>query len=157
MHDSHLREQVVNALSKRQAHQTFEQVIRLFPPAHYNSRPPNAPYTFWQLLEHMRIAQADILDYIVNANYLYLTFPDDYWPPRDQMADEAAWQATIESFQSGLAALIAIVSDPARDLTEQIPHAQPGHTILREALIVASHNAYHIGELGSLRGTLGLW
>lgn len=157
MNDQHIRQQLVNALGKRQAHQSFETVIENFPLARYNIKPPNTPYSFWHLLEHMRIAQADILDYIENPDYQYLKFPDDYWPPADSQADAAAWQATIDSFLADRASLIAIVQDPARDLAAQIPHGQAGHTILREILVVAAHNAYHIGEFGSLRGTLGLW
>lgn len=157
MNDQHLRQQLVNALAARQAHQLFETVIDNFPPAQYNTKPPNTPYSFWQLLEHMRIAQADILDYIVNPDYQYLTFPDDYWRPADAQADGAAWRGTIDRFLADRDALIAIVQDPARDLKAQIPHGENGHTILREILVVAAHNSYHIGEFGSLRGTMGLW
>ena len=157
MNDQHIRQQLVNALSARQAHQQFETAIAGFPPGRINTKPPNAPYSFWQLLEHMRIAQADILDYIENPDYQYLTFPDDYWRPADDQADGAAWRGTIDNFLADRDALIAIVQDPARDLTAQIPHGENGHTILREILVVAAHNAYHIGEFGILRGTLGLW
>ena len=157
MNDQHLRQQLVNALVARQAHQQFETAIEGFPPAHYNTMPPNTPYSFWQLLEHIRIAQADILDYILNADYQYLRFPDDYWPPADAQADAAAWRATVASFLADRNSLIAIVQDPARDLTAQIPHGEKGHSILREILIVAAHNSYHIGEFGILRGTLRLW
>ena len=157
MNDRHLRQQLVYALTARQAHHTFEAAIENFPPAHYNSAPPNLPYSFWHLLEHLRIAQADILDYIENPDYQYLRFPDDYWLPSDAQADQAAWQRTTDAFLADRAALVDIVQDPARDLAAQIPHAQAGHTILREILIVAAHNSYHIGEFGILRGTLGLW
>ena len=157
MKDRHLRQQLVNALIKRQAHQSFETAIENFPPAHYNTKPANLTYTFWRLLEHMRIAQADILNYIENPDYQYLKFPDDYWLPADAKADDAAWQKTIDNFLADRAALIKIIQDPARELTAQIPHAEAGHSILREILIVAAHNSYHIGEFGSLRGALGLW
>ena len=157
MNNQHMRQQLVNALTARQAHQLFETVIEDFPPAHYNTKPPNLPYSFWHLLEHMRIAQADILDYIVNADYRYLDFPDDYWPAPDAQADSAAWRGTIDSFLADRDSLVAIVQDPARDLTAQIAHGQAGHSILREILVVAAHNSYHIGEFGILRGTLGLW
>ena len=157
MSDQHIREQLIKALTAAQAHQTFDDVIANFPAAHYNSRPPNTPYSFWHLLEHLRIAQADILDYIENSDYRYLKFPDDYWPAPELEADESAWQRTIAGFQSDLASLSAIVNDPARDLYRRIPHGEPGHTILREVLVVAAHNSYHIGEFGILRGTLGLW
>ena len=84
MSDRHLREQLANALAHRQAHQLFDTAIKSFPPDHYNTRPPKVPYSFWHLLEHLRIAQADILDYIENPDYQYLNFPDDYWPPPDE-------------------------------------------------------------------------
>lgn len=157
MNDQHLRQQLVNALTKRQAHQSFETVIDGFPAAHYNAKPPNTPYSFWHLLEHLRITQADILDYIENSQYQYLKFPDDYWPPADALGNQPQWLRTVERFLADRAALVAIIQDPARNLTAQIPHGQAGHTILREILVIAAHNAYHIGEFGILRGTLGLW
>ena len=157
MKDRHLREELVNALVKRQAHQLFNDAIQGFPPAHYNTRPPNLPYSFWQLLEHLRITQADILDYIVNPDYAYLKFPDDYWPARHLEADSEQWRATIAAFQNDLEALVKIVQDPVRDILAQIPHGEAGHSILREILVIAAHNSYHIGEFGSLRGTLDLW
>ena len=105
----------------------------------------------------MRIAQADILDYLENPNYQYMNFPADYWPPSDAQADQADWRRTIDSFLADRASLVAIIQDPARDLTAQIPHGEPGHSIMREILVVAAHNAYHIGEFGGLRGMLDLW
>lgn len=157
MNDQRLRQQLVNALTKRQAHQSYETVIDGFPASHHNTKPPNTPYSFWHLLEHMRVTQADILDYIVNPRYQYLNFPADYWPPADAQADQSEWLRAIDRFLADRAALVAIIQDPARDLTAQIPHGQAGHTILREILVIAAHNAYHIGEFGILRGTLGLW
>lgn len=157
MSDMQIREQLENALLAAQAHQKFESAVANFPPAHYNTRPPNTPYSFWHLLEHLRIAQADILDYIENPEYRYLKFPDDYWPAPEELADESAWTRTVHSFRTDLVELAAIVRDQSRDLYAQIPHGQEGHTILREVLIVAAHNSYHIGEFGILRGTMGLW
>ncbi len=155
--DDHIRQQLVNALTLRQAHRSFETAVADFPAAHYNRLVPEAGYRFWHLLEHLRITQADILDYIENPNYQYLKWPEAYWPAPEADADEAAWRATIAAFEADRAALVAIIKDPARDLCAQIPHGQPGHTILREILVIAAHNSYHIGELASLRGTLGLW
>lgn len=155
--DDHIRQQLVNALTLRQAHLGFETAVADFPAAHYNRLVPEAGYSFWHLLEHLRITQADILDYIENPNYQYLKWPEAYWPAPEADADEAAWRATIAAFEADRAALVAIAQDPARDLCAQIPHGQPGHTILREILVIAAHNSYHIGELASLRGTLGLW
>ena len=157
MNEAHIREQLVNALTLRQAHLSLETAVADFPAAHYNTPAPNAPYTFWHLLEHLRITQADILDYIENPAYQYLKWPEAYWPAPADAADEAKWRTTIAGFQADRAALADIVNDPARELCAQIPHGQPGHSIMREILVIAAHNSYHIGELGSLRGTMGLW
>lgn len=157
MNDSHVREQLVNMLTKLQAHQLFDEVVRDFPAEHYNTFPANTPYSFWHLLEHLRIAQADILDYIENPDYQEIEWPRGYWPPSDAKADEDAWNNTIAQFRADLQALVAIVNDPERDLYAQIPHGQAGHTILREINIIATHNAYHIGEMGILRGVMDLW
>ena len=157
MNDHHLREQLVNALAKRQAHQSFDQTLQDFPEKHFNTRPANTPYSFWHLLEHLRITQWDILNYIENPNYRYPSFPDDYWPDLNTEAEALSWNDTIMGFRHDLQALINIVKDPSRELCAQIPHGQPGHSILREILVIAAHNSYHIGEFGILRGTLGLW
>ena len=157
MNDKHLRQQLVNALAKRQAHQSFEKTVQGFPQAHFNTRPAKLPYSFWHLLEHIRIAQWDILDYIGNPNYRYLSFPDGYWPDQNMEADAQKWNQTISEFRADQQALTKIIEDPARDLYAQIAHAQPGHSILREILVLAAHNSYHIGEFAILRGTMGLW
>ena len=157
MNDQILRQQLVNALEKRQSHQLFETVVKGFPEAHYNTHPANVPYSFWQLLEHMRMTQWDILDYIVNPEYQYRQFPDQYWPQPESEANKAAWNETISKFRKDRSALVDIVTDPSSDLCAQIAHGQPGHNILREILIIATHNSYHIGEFGILRGTLNLW
>ena len=157
MNDQHVRLQLVNALSERQAHMLFNDAVKDFPAEHYNTRPANIPYSFWHLLEHLRITQWDILDYIQNPDYQYLEFPAGYWAPPDSETDQAGWDKTIADFNHDLQALIDIVNHPDTDLYAQIPHAQTGHTILREINIVATHNAYHIGEFGILRGVMGLW
>ena len=157
MSNTQLREQLINALQNRQAHQLFDDAVKDFPPAHYNTRPPHLPYSFWHLLEHLRIAQWDILDYIENPDYQYMQFPQGYWPDPETEADDRAWHQTISQFHRDLAALVEIVADPSRDLFAQIPHGQPGHNILREIIIVAQHNSYHIGEFGILRATMDLW
>lgn len=157
MSDQHTREQLVNLLTLRQAHMIFEDAVKDFPMAHINTRPPGVDYTFWHLLEHLRICQWDILDYIRNPNYKEVKWPDDYWPQRDVLTDAAGWQKTIQQFQADVAELVKIVQDPATDLSAPIPHGWDGHTILREILVVASHNAYHIGEFGILRQVIGAW
>jgi len=157
MNDTHVRQQLVNALTVQQAHMLFDDAVKDFPAEHYNTKPANTPYSFWHLLEHIRITQWDILDYIENSDYQYRKFPDEYWADPNSVTDGAGWQATIDQFHADLNALIAIVRDPQRDLYAQIPHGQNGHTILREINIIATHNAYHIGEFGILRGVMDLW
>jgi len=155
--DLALREQLVALLSKRQAHLSFDDAVADFPLEKINTRPPSVPYTFWHLVEHLRIAQWDILDYIGNSDYVTLKWPEGYWPDPAAEADEATWNQSIHTFKSDLQALVEIVDNPNTDLYAQIPHGAPGHNILREVLVVADHNAYHIGELAILRQVMGLW
>lgn len=157
MSNQHLRTELVNLLTLRQAHMVFEDAVRNFPLAQINTRPQGVDYTFWHLLEHLRICQWDILDYIRNPQYEHREWPRQYWPEAEAVTDAAGWQQTIDQFQADQAALIAIVEDPQTDLHAPIPHGQDGHTILREILVVADHNAYHIGEFAILRGILKLW
>ena len=151
-----LRTQIAGLLQGGHAHMTLNQAVEHFPPEFYNVCPPNVDYTPWHLLEHLRIAQWDILDYIRNPDYTLLTWPDEYWPSRSTQADSAAWRHTLDQFRADLNALIAIAQDPTIDLTGPLPHA-PEHTYLRELLLVADHNAYHIGEFGILRQVMGTW
>lgn len=157
MSDAHIRQQLTNLLTLRQAHMIFEDAVKNFPVAHFNTQPVRAEYTFWHLLEHLRICQWDILDYIRNPGYQELNFPVDLWPDRAAVTDEAGWQNTIDRFLADRAALVAIVQDPQTDLYAPIPHGYDGHTIVREILIVADHNAYHIGEFAILRQVTGVW
>ena len=155
--DQILRQHLLNLLSVRQAHMSFDDSVKNFPPDQINTYPPNVSYTPWHLIEHLRITQWDILDYIRNPNYRYMEWPKEYWPAQDAQADAAAWQQTLDQFHADLNALEAIVRDPQTDLMAQIPHGEEGHTILREILVVADHNAYHIGELGILRQVMDAW
>ncbi len=152
-----LRRQLTNLLQRQQAHMLFEDAVADFPIEHINSRATNVPYTFWHLIEHIRLSQADILDYIRNPDYTAPDWPHDYWPDPDATSDAAGWQRTIDSFLSDRQALVDIVQDAGTDLTAQIPHGAPGHTILREILLTTDHTAYHVGEIGILRQVMGLW
>ena len=147
----------MNLLQGRGAHLPFEDAVADFPPEMINTRPPNVSYTPWHLVEHLRIAQWDILEYIRNPGYESPSWPEGYWPAPDAQADVAAWNATIDMFQRDLRDMQAIVEDPATDLLAPIPHGYDGHTILREVLILADHNAYHVGELAILRQVMGAW
>jgi hypothetical protein len=157
MTNSDARQQIVHLLTTRQAHMGFEGAVEDFPLAHINTRPLNVAYTPWHLLEHLRIAQHDILDYCRNPQYQAMQWPQDYWPAPDATTDAAGWQTTIDAFLADRAALAALALDAANDLNAQIPHGEPGHTLLRELLVAADHNAYHVGELAILRQVMGWW
>ncbi len=156
--DRELRNQLVRMLTNRQAHMDFEDAVANFPEEHINTRPPNCDYTFWHLLEHLRICQQDILEYIQSDDYTWPNFPDDLWPDKSAGSDLAGWQQTIESFYADRQNLVDMINDPNVDLFASLPNSgEHRHNILREINIIASHNAYHTGELGILRQIMGLW
>lgn len=154
--DQVVREQLLALLIGGNAHMTFEQAVADFPPEHFNTKPPNVTYTPWHILEHLRIAQWDILEFIRNPEYISPEWPEGYWPDPTEMTDQEGWENTINAFLSDLGSLRDIVKDPETDLYAEIPHA-PGYTIFREILVVSDHNAYHIGEFGVLRQVMGTW
>lgn len=154
--DQVVREQLLALLRGGQASMPFDQAVKDFPLEEINTRPPKVPYSPWHLLEHMRLAQWDILDFIRNPEYVWPNWPEDYWPPRDAEADEARWQETIRQFQADLEALQAIVADPDTDLYAALPHGAK-YNVLREILVVADHNAHHLGEFAILRQVMGTW
>jgi len=151
-----LREQLLALLRGGNAHMSFDEAVADFPLDRINERPPNMQYTPWHLLEHLRRTQRDILDFIRDPDYRERTWPDDYWPEAEEQADTGAWNATIDAFREDLTAVRALVSDPATDLSAPVPYGQ-GQTMLREILLVADHNAYHIGEFAVLRQIMGTW
>ena len=153
-----LRRQLVHLLIVRQAHMDFEDAVNDFPSEAINTRPSNCNYTVWHLVEHLRICQKDILDYIQSDDYEWPNFPDDLWPDTSATTDESGWQQSIEQFLADRRALVDLINDPATDLFSPLPNSgEHQHNILREINIVASHNAYHTGELGVLRQVMGLW
>ncbi len=151
-----LRKHLLDLLRGGNAHMPFAAAVADFPPESMNSLPPNVPYSPWRLLEHLRLSQWDILDFIVNPKYVWRKWPDDYWPAKTARASQAQWDETIARFQADLKSLEDLVANPATHLTEEIPHAK-GYTILREILTVCDHNAYHIGEFAILRQVMGTW
>ncbi len=145
-----LREQLLVLLGEGNAHNRLEEIAREFPLEAINRQAGGQGYTPWRLLEHIRIAQWDILEFIRNPRHVSPPWPEGYWPPRGEQADRIRWEQSLAGFQSDLAALAALVADPANDLLAPLPHA-PGYTLLREVLTAADHNAYHTGEFGLLR------
>ncbi len=154
--DSALRDQLLQLLRGGHAHMSFEEAVKDFPQEFINAQPPDIPFTPWRLLEHLRIAQWDILEFIHNPDYVWLDWPKDYWPPEGAQADQGAWERSLDAFHADGQALQDLVADPHTNLTADLPHA-PGYNILREILVVSDHNAYHIAELALLRQLLGAW
>ena len=151
-----MREQLVYVLQGKGAHMTLEEAVADFPVAEINTKPASVPYSFWHLLEHIRICQWDILEFTRDPEHVSPEFPTGLWPASDATTDEAGWQATLSQIWSDRNAMIGITRDESLDLTAEIPHA-PGYTYLREILLVADHNAYHTGEFAILRQMMGLW
>jgi hypothetical protein len=156
MQDRIVREQLLALLRGGNAHQGFDQATADFPLDKINRRPPGLPYTPWRLLEHMRIAQGDILEFIRDPDYESPPWPEGYWPAEGEEADEARWRATIQALMADGQALQEMVADPETDLYASLPYGEE-YTILREILVVCDHNAYHLGEFGLLREALGAW
>lgn len=154
--DQSLRDHVLYLLSGGGAHLDFDAAIADLPADLRGAKPAGLPHTPWRLLEHMRIAQWDILEFSRNPKHVSPKFPDGYWPQSDAPSDADAWDRGIASFRADLRAMQDLVADPATDLFAPIPHGQ-GQTILREALLVADHNAYHLGQLVTIRRLLGAW
>jgi hypothetical protein len=154
--DRSLRQHVVNLLRGGSAHATFDAIVADLPAAAQGSKPAGAPHTPWQLLEHLRIAQWDILEFSRNPRHVSPRFPEGYWPASAGPPDAQAWENSLKAFHDDLKQMIELVTRPANDLFARIPHGD-GQTILREAILVADHNAYHLGQLVLLRRLLGAW
>jgi hypothetical protein len=151
-----LRQQLVRLLDGVDAHMPFEDAVANFPDEAMNERPPNVGYTPWHLVEHLRLTQWDILDYVTNPAYVEREWPRDYWPNPSATATRADWDASVAGFLADRAAIRSLLLDEDRDLFAVIP-GTPGHTFLREVRIVADHNAYHVGEFAILRQVMGSW
>lgn len=144
--DDSIRKHVLYLLRVGGAHVSFDDFVASFPPDLCNRQIEGLPYTPWQVLEHMRVAQWDIFEFSRDANHVSPEFPKGYWPRPDELGTPALWQQTIEAFREDLRQMEALVEDPSTDLYAKIPHGD-GQTILREALLIADHNAYHLGVL----------
>lgn len=154
--NSVLREHLLDLLKGGNAHLTFDEAIADLPVEIRGARIEGCPHTPWRLLEHLRICQWDILEFSRSAEHVSPVFPDGYWPEGDAPPTTDAWDRSIESFRADLRTFIELIADPSTDLFTPIPHGD-GQTVLREALLIADHNAYHLGQLVILRRGLGAW
>lgn len=155
-HDKALRQHVVTLLKGGDAHATFEAAVKNVPADLRGKRPKGAEHSPWEMLEHLRLAQWDILEFSRNAGHKSPEWPKGYWPSSPTPPSDKAWSESVKAFERDREALCDLVSNPSTDLLAKIPHGD-GQTILREALLAADHNAYHIGELVLLRRVLGGW
>ena len=154
--DKALRQHLLYMLKEGGAHAMFEDAIKNFPAKLRGQKAPNFPHTAWMLLEHMRIAQRDILEFSRNSKHKSPKWPDGYWPKTDAPPTPATWTKSIADFRKDLKALEALVTNPKTDLYAPLPWGD-GQTVLREALLLADHNAYHLGQFVTLRRLLGTW
>ncbi len=154
MKNSPLQQHLNNVLSSKGAHLEFDEAIRGLAPELRGKKIKGAPHTIWQLLEHMRIAQWDILEFSRDAKHVSPKFPEGYWPSSAQPSSDAEWKKSVAAFRRDLEAMKRLVAETDEEqLYARIPHGD-GQTLLREALLVADHNAYHLGQLVFLRKML---
>ena len=155
-HDDLLRKQLVKLLTSSEAHADFESAIKELPSELQGKVPEGAEHSPWQLLEHIRLAQEDILDFSRNAKYETKQWPDDYWPKDPEPPNTKAWDKSVKAIREDVKEFSELISDKKNDLYAKIPHGD-GQTLLREALLLADHNAYHVGQLVTVRRLLGAW
>jgi uncharacterized damage-inducible protein DinB len=156
MNDSILRQHLVELLRGGQAHATVEQALDGLNPALRNVRPVTGGHSVWEEFEHMRLAQEDILRYTLDDSWTSPPFPEGYWPKATEQLTEEAWAASVAAFFADLEDLVELAQDTNVDLMAEIAHGE-GHTYLREILLIADHNAYHLGQIVLTRKILGDW
>jgi hypothetical protein len=144
--DTVLRQHLVRLLREAQAHITFADAVKDFPVDKAGIRPAGSPHSAWELLEHIRIAQDDIVRFSDGIDYVPLKWPDDYWPASPAPRDRAEWDKSVAAVETDLERFVYLLEDPKRDLLQPFPWGD-GQTLLREALLIADHNAYHVGQL----------
>ena len=150
---SELRKQLIDAIRGHQAHIDFDDAVKDFPPQLHGAKPKGAPHSAWQLLEHLRIAQHDILEFSRNPKHQSPDWPEGYWPKDDAPPEKESWSKSVKAFQKDAKEFAALVHDPKGDLFKTFEHGD-GQTLLREALLVASHNSYHLGQFVFLKKLL---
>ena len=155
--DAAVRRELIAALNGGNAHARFEDVVADFP-TRLQGEKRGLPYSAWQLLEHMRLAQNDILRFSTNydGSYEEMKFPDDYWPKSSAPTNDRAWEKSVAAVLADRNAMIKLIRDPHQNLFAAFPWGD-GQNLLREAILIVDHNAYHVGELVALRRLLGIW
>lgn len=148
-----LRRQLISLLTQAEAHVDVETTLKEFPAQLRGRKPEGSPHTAWQLLEHMRLAQWDILRFTLDPKHKSPLWPEGYWPNSEAPSSEEEWDKSVQRFLADLKAVCGFVRDPQCDLFARIPHGD-GQTYLREALLVADHNSYHLGQLVLIRRML---
>jgi len=151
-----LREHLLELLGEGAAHTDFDAAVAGLPARLRGAKPPGLPHTPWRILEHLRISQHDIVEFTVNPEYVSPSWPEGYWPEGDSPPDAKAWTAAVRAFRADLERMRRLVADPKTDLLDPLPHGT-GQTVAREAMLLADHNAYHIGQLVLIRRLLNAW
>lgn len=154
--DKALREDLTNLLTEAHAHASFDDAVKDLPANLRGKRPAALPHSPWELLEHLRIAQWDIIEYALNPKHESPEFPSGYWPKSPEPPDNKAWDNSLATFRKDLQTLLSKIKDPATDVLAPIPHAK-NQSLLNKTLLVADHNSYHIGQLIIVRRLLGAW
>jgi len=155
--DRALRAQLKEVLAGHGAHVPFDEAVRAFPPELRGKKARGLPYSAWQLVEHLRIALWDLVEYSRWGEHVSPEWPDEYWPASAAPPDATAWDTSLAEFRRQLRRMVRLVENPATDLLAPLPWSDIGATVLREALLAADHNAYHVGQLVALRRCLGIW
>jgi uncharacterized damage-inducible protein DinB len=155
-HDQALREQVVYLLDGGGAHAKFDDIIEKIPADLRGKKVNGLPHTLWMLLEHLRLAQWDILEFSRDKKHVSPAWPAGYWPKNEAAPSDAAWNESVKQFRASLKEMVDLINDPKTDLFAKIPW-DDGQTILREALLVADHNAYHLAQMVDMIRLLGAW
>jgi hypothetical protein len=156
VNDKALREQLRKVFDWHEAHADWKQALAGLDPAHRGVRPAGSPHSVWDLLEHVRLGQRDILDFTVNPKHVSPDWPAGYWPKTLAPADDAAWEKSVGEFFHDLKEMEKLVSNPRTDLFARLPHGT-GHTFLRQVLLLVDHNSYHLGQLVLVRRLLSAW
>jgi hypothetical protein len=154
--DKVLRKELLALLDGGNAHMSFDDAVADFPMEMINAKPANCPYSFWHLVEHIRITQWDILEFVVDPGHKSPRWPEGYRPRPSEKTDEAGWAKSVSGVLADLERLKRIAADPATEFFAPLPHA-PGYTIFRELLLAADHNSHHVGELAIMRQIEDLW